>query len=179
MRVSNPLTIISIFAGLAEIMATTALLKLPIELQGIFIYFVMGFPTLLVILFFIVLVFKNKALYAPSDFTNQEHYLELNDLKRSIETNVSAAFDSIEGVSADEKIRLRKHVDSSLQSSFRSTRREQILNYLEEKSGTTKEICEITGIHPSYGSLILKNLEDEDAVKKKKEGRSYIWSLNA
>ena len=54
MKVSNPLTIIAIFAGLAEALATIALIKLPIEMQEKFIYFVMAFPTLIVTLFFIV-----------------------------------------------------------------------------------------------------------------------------
>ena len=39
MKVSNPLTIIAIFAGLAEALATIALIKLPIEMQEKFIYF--------------------------------------------------------------------------------------------------------------------------------------------
>jgi uncharacterized membrane protein YdcZ (DUF606 family) len=70
MKVSNPLTIIAIFAGLAETLATVALVKLPPEIQGVFVYFVMAFPSGIVILFFIVLFFKNTVLYAPSDFEN-------------------------------------------------------------------------------------------------------------
>ena len=41
MKVSNPLTIIAIFAGLAETLATVALVQLPAEIQEVFVYFVM------------------------------------------------------------------------------------------------------------------------------------------
>ncbi|KGJ90910.1 helix-turn-helix transcriptional regulator [Colwellia psychrerythraea] len=179
MKVSNPLTIISIFAGLAEVMATAALINLPAEMQSIFIYFVMGFPTLIVLLFFIILVFKNKSLYAPSDFANQEHYMELNDLKRSIQYELSSAIETLDSSSTDEKQKLKIFVDKTLNDSFKSSRREQVLKHLEGTSSTTKELCNATDIHPSYGSLILNNLEDEGVVKKEKDGRSFRWSLNA
>lgn len=91
MKVSNPLTIIAIFAGLAEALATVALLGLPKELQEIFLYFVMAFPSLIVILFFIVLYFKNHVLYAPGDYQNPEHYLKVNnvDIKQLLTSELS------------------------------------------------------------------------------------------
>lgn len=68
MKVSNPLTIIAIFSGVAETLATVALIKLPTEIQAIFVYFVMALPAGIVLLFFFVLYFKNNVLYAPSDY---------------------------------------------------------------------------------------------------------------
>jgi hypothetical protein len=47
--VNNPLTIIAIFAALAEIAGTVALKLVAQDLQGIFIWFVMLFPCLLVL----------------------------------------------------------------------------------------------------------------------------------
>ena len=91
MKVSNPLTIIAIFAGLAEALATIALLGLPQELQEIFLYFVMVFPTLIVVLFFVVLYFKNTVLYAPGDYQVPEHYLNINriDVKQALTSELS------------------------------------------------------------------------------------------
>lgn len=91
MKVSNPLTIIAIFAGLAEALATVALLGLPQELQEIFLYFVMAFPTLIVVFFFVVLYFKNTVLYAPGDFQVPEHYLKINrvDIKQALTSELS------------------------------------------------------------------------------------------
>ncbi|TKJ86061.1 hypothetical protein PaeCFBP13512_19700, partial [Paenibacillus sp. CFBP13512] len=76
-RVQNPLTIIAIFAGIAEIAGTTVLLGLPLEIQKIFVWFVIIFPFLLVGAFFTVLLFKHRVLYAPSDFSNEEHFIAL------------------------------------------------------------------------------------------------------
>jgi hypothetical protein len=73
--VNNPLTIIAIFAALAEIAGTVALAAVDKEIQHIFVWFVMGFPLLLVLLFFITLNFNPTVLYAPSDFRNEENFL--------------------------------------------------------------------------------------------------------
>lgn len=84
MKVSNPLTIVAIFSGAAETFATGALVALPLSLQEKFIYFVMFFPVFIVTLFFFVLVFKPQVLYAPSDFSNEEHFLHANQLKEVV-----------------------------------------------------------------------------------------------
>ena len=83
-KVSNPLTIVAIFSGAAETFATGALVALPLSLQEKFIYFVMFFPVFIVTLFFFVLVFKPQVLYAPSDFSNEEHFLHANQLKEVV-----------------------------------------------------------------------------------------------
>lgn len=74
--IKNPLTVISIFAGLAEVSATIALPQLSEAVQFQFVWFVMLFPTLLVILFFLTLWVKREAFYAPSDFTNEENFMK-------------------------------------------------------------------------------------------------------
>ena len=45
-HVKNPLTIIAIFAGIAEVSGTIITPFIDKELQGIFIYFLIGFPTI-------------------------------------------------------------------------------------------------------------------------------------
>ncbi len=73
--VSNPLTIIALFAALAEVAGTVSLKFLTSELQAIFIWFVMGFPILLVGLFFYVLITNPKVLYGPGDYRGDEAFL--------------------------------------------------------------------------------------------------------
>ncbi len=75
--ISNPLSIIGIFCGLAELAGATILPMLEISLQKIFVWYVIGFPVLLVVLFFTTLNFNRQALYAPSDFKNQGDFLKL------------------------------------------------------------------------------------------------------
>ncbi|WP_435625798.1 hypothetical protein [Flagellimonas sp.] len=75
-RINNPLTIIAIFAALAEVNATIAIGLVDPSLHGIFIWFVMGFPTLLVALFFITLNYNTKVMYSPSDFKDDKTFVQ-------------------------------------------------------------------------------------------------------
>lgn len=72
--IKNPLTIIAIFAGIAEISGTVVLPSLADENQAVFMWFVMLFPIYLVGLFFFVLWHKHEVLYAPSDFRDENHF---------------------------------------------------------------------------------------------------------
>lgn len=74
-QVSNPLTLIAIFASLAEVAATAVLPLLTGAVQGVFVWFVMLFPVLLVVLFFITLNWNHGVLYAPSDFSDESNFL--------------------------------------------------------------------------------------------------------
>ncbi len=80
-KISNPLTIIGLFAGIAEIAGTVVLPLVSEDLQGKFIWYVMGFPVLLVVAFFLTLIFKPSSLYAPSDFSDESNYVKLNMAK--------------------------------------------------------------------------------------------------
>lgn len=73
--IRNPLTIIGVFSGVAQ---TTGVAILPLiseKLQGTFIWFLMIFPILLLILFFVTLFFKSKALYAPRDYKDERDFI--------------------------------------------------------------------------------------------------------
>lgn len=82
-RISNPLTIIAIFAALAEIAGTVSLGIVDASLQSVFVWFVMLFPVLLVTGFFLTLNFNPKVLYAPADFRDDQSFI----------ATVSGAFD--------------------------------------------------------------------------------------
>lgn len=77
--VKNPLTIIAIFAGLVEVSATTVLPFIDKTLQSTFIWFLMVFPTLLITYFFGTLLLKPKALYAPSDFRDDDAFVKMHE----------------------------------------------------------------------------------------------------
>jgi hypothetical protein len=74
-QIKNPLTLIGVFAGLAQIFATGVLpfLNKP-EVQLTFVWFVMFFPVLLVVAFFLTLNFNHRVLYSPSDWREEEHF---------------------------------------------------------------------------------------------------------
>ena len=75
--IKNPLTVISIFAGLAEVAGTVVLPFVAEANQLLYIWFLILFPALLVILFFATLNFNPRVLYAPSDFEDEQHYMDL------------------------------------------------------------------------------------------------------
>jgi len=76
--IKNPLTIIAIFAGIAEVSGTIVLPFIAQSNQSLFIYFLILFPSILVLLFFITLNFNNKVLYAPSDYQDETNYIKIN-----------------------------------------------------------------------------------------------------
>lgn len=74
--VSNPLTIIAIFAGIIEASSLAALPFLEGHSQDIYTWFLVGFPPFLTLLFFMTLNFNHKTLYSPSDFNDQQDFLD-------------------------------------------------------------------------------------------------------
>lgn len=95
-KISNPLTIIAIFAALAEIAGTVALATVAKDLQSVFLWFVMLFPCLLVILFFATLNFNPKVLYAPSDFRDEKLFLYTLRGVASSEAQITITRDNID-----------------------------------------------------------------------------------
>ncbi len=76
-HIKNPLTIIAIFAGLAEVGGTIVLPLLQQSTQSVYVWFLMLFPTLLVGVFFKVLYNKHHVLYAPSDFRDDSTFRDI------------------------------------------------------------------------------------------------------
>lgn len=76
-HVKNPLTVIAIFAGLAEVSGTVVLPFLKDDTQQTYVWFLMTFPCLLVVLFFVTLMVKHYVLYAPSDFRDDKLFADL------------------------------------------------------------------------------------------------------
>jgi hypothetical protein len=113
--ISNPLTIIAIFAGLAEVGLTVSLGLIDKELQKIFIWFLMAFPSLLVGLFFFTLYIKREALYSPKDFQKEESFLSFFDKYKIIGQK-------LELKSTDElpKINVQKTIVENLSYEFLS-----------------------------------------------------------
>ncbi|MGM0639348.1 MAG: hypothetical protein ACQET4_13845, partial [Pseudomonadota bacterium] len=48
-----------------------------------FIFFVMAFPSAIVVMFFFILWIRPTALYAPSDYDDPEHFLDANRIRES------------------------------------------------------------------------------------------------
>lgn len=75
--ITNPITIIAIFATLSETSAVVSLPFLDNEEREIYIWFLIIFPFYLLLLFFATLNFNYRSLYAPSDFAKGEHFIKV------------------------------------------------------------------------------------------------------
>lgn len=98
-KVSNPLTIVAIFASLAEVACSGALIALDGDVQSIFVWFVMLFPSALVLLFFVTLWWKPTSLYAPGDYADESNFLEAIGVTINLSKTVAsikAAIDEME-----------------------------------------------------------------------------------
>lgn len=67
LKIRDPLTVIAIFSMLTEASAAVSLPYIHSEHQGVYVWFLIVFPSILVTLFFITLNFNNKTLYSPTN----------------------------------------------------------------------------------------------------------------
>ncbi|MHC8388134.1 hypothetical protein ACYZTM_08895 [Pseudomonas sp. MDT2-39-1] len=75
-KITNPMTIIAIFATMSETSAAISLPFLDNEEREIYIWFLISFPFYLLFLFFATLNFNYRSLYAPSDFEKGKHFIK-------------------------------------------------------------------------------------------------------
>lgn len=157
--VKNPLTIIAIFAGIAEVSGTGILPFIDATNQQIFIYFLVGFPVLLVILFFVTLNFNNSVLYAPSDFTNEENYMKVARYNRA-----ELRMEEIK-LSTTEQIKMMSDDINALRTELNVYKR---LGYSE--NNTTITIGNLEAIEKASFSCLISNLyRSEEFVNKLSE----------
>lgn len=75
-KITNPISVIAIFAFISETSAAVSLPFLDQDEREIYIWFLISFPFYLLFLFFITLNFNYRSLYAPSDFGNDKNFLK-------------------------------------------------------------------------------------------------------
>jgi len=75
-KITNPMTVIAIFAVLSETSAAISLPFLDNKDREIYVWFLISFPFYLLLLFFITLNFNHRSLYSPSDFGKDESFLK-------------------------------------------------------------------------------------------------------
>lgn len=180
-KVSNPLTTVAIFSGLAEAFATLALINIPPEIQSVFVYFVMAFPVLIVLLFFSVLNWNHSVLYAPSDFTDESMYLESmrvrdtlrNAIVGSLSTQVSG-----DSVLTPKQIKeVSESIDKAIDEASTLPRKQQILLLLSEGPLTSAAISETLELNKSYTYRLLGELLNEGKISQQRLSKFVVWSV--
>ncbi|MEE4085158.1 hypothetical protein [Pseudomonas viridiflava] len=71
-RIMNPISIIALFAGLSEASATAVLPYLNNEDRHVYVWFLIVFPSSLVVMFFLTINLNRKALYPPYRSVNPD-----------------------------------------------------------------------------------------------------------
>lgn len=186
--VKNPLTVIAIFAGTAEISGTAILPLLEAGAQSTYIWFLMLFPFTLIALFFITLNWNHKVLYAPSDFRDEDHFvniLQKASLKDQIEVfdeEVNEDAENIEPAADDSSLTEESNQETNLSGQSHLSDDEHPLvtaiQLAEEESGiSTRETRELqrklmAAVHRTARrdsemaeKLVLEKLENELGVK--------------
>ncbi|AZE09120.1 hypothetical protein C4K10_0818 [Pseudomonas chlororaphis subsp. aureofaciens] len=180
-KVSNPLTVVAIFSTLAEGFATISLINLPPEIQSVFVYFVMAFPVLIVGVFFALLNWNHTVLYAPSDFENEEMYIESLKLKERLKSEVIGSLTHFVGgevpLSAEQVQRITEKVDGAVEQATMDSRKEKILSLLVDGELSTNDIYERMSISKVYVYRLLGELHADGKIEQRKEGRNAFWSL--
>jgi hypothetical protein len=110
--VRNPLTIIAIFAGLAEISGTGILPFIAEANQSTYIWFLMIFPVVLVVLFFLTLNFNPKVLYSPSDFRDEANYMRIFEPSSAAQKLLKIQEEVVEESEAEKPLLLERHTET-------------------------------------------------------------------
>jgi tetratricopeptide (TPR) repeat protein len=74
-HIKNPMTIISLFVGVIELILGLSLIALPDNLKPVIVWFLVLFPVLNAIAFFIVLILYPHHFYGPHDYRNDQSFL--------------------------------------------------------------------------------------------------------
>lgn len=121
--IKNPLSVIAIFAAIAEISGTTVLPFIAEENQSVYIWFLMLFPVFLVGSFFLTLNFNHRVLYAPSDYKDENNFVTLFDKAKPDEQS-RKLHDEVEEIEADKgHVKEVKNVDDSINVVERDNKR--------------------------------------------------------
>ncbi|MFZ3281483.1 hypothetical protein [Pseudomonas sp.] len=95
-KITNPMTVIAIFAAISEASAAVSLPFLNNDDREFYVWFLITFPFYLLFLFFMTLNFNYRSLYSPSDFETDKSFLKAIDnndrnSKRNTSTQDSVA----------------------------------------------------------------------------------------
>ena len=174
-KISNPLTVIGMFAMLSEIAGTVTIRLLSEKLQEKFLYFLLFFPFTLVGLFFLVLLIKPEAFYSPSDYKTDDAFLRSLLLKRNKEmvdaiNSIDSENDSKTKNAKIEEIKANLQVSNDLLSFFNikglSVDEYNVFACLTNSSDglTLEQISNETGYSHKALNEILKKLASSNRV---------------
>jgi len=185
--IKNPLSVIAIFAGIAEISGTMVLPHINPANQVLFIWFLMLFPFTLVVLFFITLNWNYKVLYAPSDFKDEGNFVSLQQastsevllkIEDSINHQENESLPSISELNSNNKnttlTQLNENLESALAQNIISSKAQRAqqsdiikrINNQRMKEARLLEKNLIAQIQNEFSNTIAKDIKVESKNNK-------------
>ncbi|MFJ2193253.1 hypothetical protein ACIOJE_35805 [Kitasatospora sp. NPDC087861] len=152
-RVLNPLWIISLFLGLAEVTVGVASTQATGWVQGAFALFSVLFPSAIAIAFFRVLLTKPFVFYAPKDYSNPP------EIETYVAALSSAAIGGRDNVEAAVRKAIEEVVIPRLPPGSRSDAKvviDEAVRAARENLDRRSVAVDLGGIDPSLGGRILK-----------------------
>lgn len=177
-KIENPLTIVAIFAALAEIASTAALSVLDKELQHIFVWFVMAFPIIIVLCFFVTLNFNHRVLYAPRDYRSDKNFLAASErTKLSVKfQNVAAQLNAAREAIVKEEIRQVGAAGDAERRKFQLLVRQQ-LDLVRLTAESARDSAEEVSDWAATGSA--KASTADTLEKSELRSREILWKESA
>lgn len=178
--IKNPLTVIAIFAGTAEISGTAVLPLLGASSQETYLWFLMLFPFTLIALFFITLNWNHRVLYAPSDFQDEDNFVNIlkkqsyKETLESIEEDINDT-NTLENEAEESKINEEKTIAFSTEGKLSiSTKNER----LERDKITQNIVRQQMQEYKIAERLVLEKLEKELNVTIENDMKMEIGNSN-
>lgn len=174
-KIENPLTLMSVFCGIAEIAIVYGVRDAQGASQIVMAIFSSLFPFFISGFFFYIVYFKHEALYAPKDFRNENSFLELANKLRS------EVVESIANVDAppEEKERLVNNINNAFGSAEDSHYKSNIFLMLSENGEMSSgEIAQALGIRASSAMTFLKSLLNAGDVEKRMVSNRSVWRIS-
>lgn len=184
-HIKNPLSVIAIFAAIAEISGTTVLPFIESNNQIVYIWFLMFFPIFLVGAFFLTLNFNHRVLYAPSDYRDEKHFVS-HFVKARPEEQSKKLNEEVMEVEADEteqkpvnpSIRSEKPINTGIVEIVRDRKLEIMAEVVLAEKLAINKLSKDTGLDFKTGikfELALSELESKASSAKIKAKMGIIY----
>lgn len=144
-------------------------------------FFVMAFPSAIVVIFFFILWHRPVVLYAPSYFDDQEHFLGANRLKSVIQTEVeNTLLNEKRGNLEVDRKRVSAEIAAATIDALSSNSQKILYNYLKNhpnEAFTIRGLKFVLPLSKAETEFALYALESKGLVDKGLDGDVVVWQV--
>jgi len=174
-KIENPLTLMSVFCGVAEAAIIYGVGVTQSGAQIVLTIFASAFPFFVAGAFFYILYFKHAVLYSPKDFRDEASFLSLvSELKQDVYQRIASG-----SAPPEEREKLIHDIGNAFERATRSHLQSKILFLLSENSEmSTGDIARSLAVSAPAAKINMDKLLEKGDVKKTMMSKRVIWSLN-